>query len=80
MYMLCRYIIAMKICYSPAGRSVLGETVPEVLNTARAVCLKQIITRVINKQIITRVSKKDERIEELDTKAAGKKYAKVFFG
>ena len=23
------------ICYSPAGRSVLGETVPEVLSTAR---------------------------------------------
>ena len=50
----------------------MGETVPEVLNTDRAVCL--------DKQIITRVSKKDERIEELDTKAAGKKYAKVFFG
>ena len=23
------------ICYSPAGKSVLGETVPEVLSTAR---------------------------------------------
>ena len=23
------------ICYLPAGRSVLGETVPEVLSTAR---------------------------------------------
>ena len=23
------------ICYAPAGRSVLGETVPEVLSTAR---------------------------------------------
>ena len=56
----------------------MGETVPEVLNTARTVCLKQIITRVINKQIITRVSKKDERIDELDTKAAGKKYSKGF--
>ena len=48
----------------------MGETVPEVLNTARAVCL--------DKQIITRVSKKDERIDELDTKAAGKKYSKGF--
>ena len=46
----------------------MGETVPEVLNTARAVCL--------DKQIITR--KKDERIDELDTKAAGKKYSKGF--
>ena len=43
---------------------------PEVLNTARAVCL--------DKQIIIRVSKKDERIDELDTKAAGKKYSKGF--
>ena len=43
---------------------------PEVLNTAQAVCL--------DKQIITRVSKKDERIDELDTKAAGKKYRKGF--
>ena len=43
---------------------------PEVLNTARAVCL--------DKQIITRVSKKDERIDELVTKAAGKKYSKGF--
>ena len=43
---------------------------PEVLNTARAVCL--------DKQIITRVSKKDERIEELDTKAAGKKIQQRF--
>ena len=43
---------------------------PEVLNTARAVCL--------DKQIITRVSKKDERIDELDKKAAGKKYSKGF--
>ena len=25
----------MNICYSPAGRSVLGKTVPEVLSTAR---------------------------------------------
>ena len=24
----------MNICYSPAGRSVLGKTVPEVLSTA----------------------------------------------
>ena len=48
----------------------MGETVPEVLNTARAVCL--------DKQIITRVSKKDERIDELDAKAAGKKYRKGF--
>ena len=48
----------------------MGETVPEVLNTARAVCL--------DKQIITRVSKKDERIDELDAKAAGKKYSKGF--
>ena len=46
----------------------MGETVPEVLNTARAVCL--------DKQIITR--KKDERIDGLDTKAAGKKYSKGF--
>ena len=50
----------------------MGETVPEVLNTARAVCL--------DKQIITRVSKKDERIDELDAKAAGKNTEKVFFG
>ena len=48
----------------------MGETVPEVLNTARAVCL--------DRQIITRVLKKDERIDELDTKAAGKKYSKGF--
>ena len=48
----------------------MGETVPEVLNTARAVCL--------DKQIITRASKKDERIDELDTKAAEKKYSKGF--
>ena len=48
----------------------MAETVPEVLNTARAVCL--------DKQIITRVSKMDERIDELDTKAAGKKYRKHF--
>ena len=25
----------INICYSPAGRSVLGKTVPEVLDTAR---------------------------------------------
>ena len=50
----------------------MGETVPQVLNTARAVCL--------DKQIITRVSKKDERIDELDAKAAGKNTEKVFFG
>ena len=25
----------LNICYSPAGRSVLGKTVPEVLDTAR---------------------------------------------
>ena len=29
------YDICIYICYSPAGRSVLGETVPEVLSTAR---------------------------------------------
>ena len=49
----------------------MGETVPQVLNTARAVCL--------DKQIITRVSEKDERIDELDAKAAGEKYRKGFF-
>ena len=27
----------MNICYSPAGRSVFGEAVPEVLSTALAV-------------------------------------------
>ena len=27
--------LIINICYSPAGRSVLGETVPEVLSTAR---------------------------------------------
>ena len=49
----------------------MGETVPQVLNTARAVCL--------DKQIITRVSEKDERIDELDAKTAGKKTRKGFF-
>ena len=43
---------------------------PEVLNTARAVCL--------DRQILTRVSKKDKRIDELEAKAAGKKYSKGF--
>ena len=28
-------IIIINICYSPTGRSVLAETVPEVLSTAR---------------------------------------------
>ena len=28
-------IIKIYICYSSSGRSVLGETVPEVLSTAR---------------------------------------------
>ena len=27
-------LLQINICYSPAGRSVLGETVPEVLSTA----------------------------------------------
>ena len=27
--------IYIYICYSPAGRSVLGETMPEVLSTAQ---------------------------------------------
>ena len=28
-------LFSVHICYSPAGRSVLGKTVPEVLDTAR---------------------------------------------
>ena len=28
-------LLQINICYSPAGRSVLGETVPEVLSTAK---------------------------------------------
>ena len=31
------------ICYSPAGRSVMGETVPEVLNTARGRRLRAVL-------------------------------------
>ena len=27
-------LLVINICYSPAGRSVLGETVPEVLSVA----------------------------------------------
>ena len=27
--------VEIYVCYSPAGRSVLGKTVPEVLSTAR---------------------------------------------
>ena len=27
-------LLQINICYSPAGRSVLGETVPEVVSTA----------------------------------------------
>ena len=29
------FIGSINICYSPAGRSVLGKTVPEVWGTAR---------------------------------------------
>ena len=29
------HLVQTYICYSPAGRSVLGKTVPEVLDTAR---------------------------------------------
>ena len=32
---LFNYFNVRNICYSPAGRSVLGKTVPEVLDTAR---------------------------------------------
>ena len=28
-------VFSTNICYSPAGRSVLGKTVPDVLDTAR---------------------------------------------
>ena len=30
-----RLPLSLNICYSPAGRSVLGKTVPDVLDTAR---------------------------------------------
>ena len=30
-----KYMIIIHICYSPAGRSVLGKTVPEVSSMAR---------------------------------------------
>ena len=33
-YSNCKYMQIINICYSPAGRSVMGETVPEVLSTA----------------------------------------------
>ena len=32
---MAEYILRIHICYLPAGRSVLGKTVPEVLSTAR---------------------------------------------
>ena len=48
----------------------MGETVPEILSTARAVCL--------DRQIITRVSKKDKGIPELDINAAEKKKEQRF--
>ena len=32
-YTMIQFLI--NICYSPAGRSVLGKTVPDVLDTAR---------------------------------------------
>ena len=34
------YLISIHICYLPAGRSVLGKTVPEVLSTRPRAVLK----------------------------------------
>ena len=36
-FLLYNIYIYIYICYSPAGRSVLGKTVPSVLSTARGV-------------------------------------------
>ena len=30
-----KFVLKIHVCYLPAGRSVLGKTVPEVLSTAR---------------------------------------------
>ena len=35
MFKLKKNSVFVNICYSPAGRAVLGKTVPEVLSTAR---------------------------------------------
>ena len=40
-----QYLIDIYICYSPAGRSVLGKTVPEVLSNARGRRLRAVLKK-----------------------------------